>query len=111
MIKSDCTPEECETCEFSEVCKMLEKGNMSYAIFADKSTAQILSNVLQELEQSKAKYYPRFHSLNEALGTIRAEYRELEDEIVKHAAPERIKAEALQVAAMCVKLIQYLETK
>jgi len=62
-----------------------------------------------ELARAGNKYAMEFNSLNEALGTIRAEYRELEDDIIRHATPERIKAEALQVAAMCVKLVQYLE--
>lgn len=69
----------------------------------------IYADIEAELNRANQKYQSRFNSLNEALGTIRAEYCELESEIVQHAAPERVREEAVQVAAMCVKLIQYLD--
>jgi hypothetical protein len=73
--------------------------------------AKIFADIALELESANKMYAPRFNSLNEALGTIRAEYCELESEIVIHGRPERIRAEAIQVAAMCCKLAQYLEVQ
>lgn len=70
---------------------------------------RVFNDIKDELDRAGAKYAPTFNSLNEALGTIRAEYRELEDTIVQHQSPENIREEAIQVAAMAVKLIEFLE--
>lgn len=64
-----------------------------------------------ELLRAAEKYETRFRSLNEALGTIRAEYRELEDTIVQHQGRDRIQEEAVQVAAMAIKLVRYIDEK
>lgn len=85
-----------------------------------------------ELESVPEKYHKPFNSIHEAIGIIREEYVELENEIffgekkakrdlgftgplqmeakheVKNLHHDRIKAEAIQVAAMCARLIQEL---
>lgn len=92
-------------------------------------TANLIND---ELESVPEKYHKPFNSIHEALGIIREEYIELENEIffgekkakkdlgfiaplqmeakleVKNLHSQRIKAEAIQVAAMCARLIQEL---
>ena len=70
---------------------------------------RIFNDICAELARAGAKYAPEFASMNEALGTIRAEYRELEDALVQHQGGARIREEAVQVAAMAIKLVQYLD--
>lgn len=86
----------------------------------------------QELQSVPERYQKPFNSVHEALGVIREEYIELEQEIffgekqvkaeldylqpdapqqaknIKEEYHRRIKKEAVQVAAMCVRLIQEL---
>ena len=69
----------------------------------------IYAEIQTELERAGAKYEERFHSLNEALGTIYGEFCELRQEIVGHGPHYRVREEAVQVAAMAVKLVQYLD--
>lgn len=77
---------------------------------------QILSDVKLELQRS-FKLHQDFKSINDALSIIWEEFDELKDEIraVKNqnqitvCQKERIKEEAIQLAAMSVKLIKYLE--
>lgn len=71
--------------------------------------AGIYADISAELDRAGAKYEPRFHSLNEALGTIYGEFCELRQEIVGHGPHYRVRDEAIQVAAMAVKLVQYLD--
>lgn len=93
------------------------------------NTAQLIKI---ELESVPEKYHKAFNSPHEALGVIREEYLELEQEIffgekqakaeldyidpdssesqanIKKLYHKRIKLEAVQVAAMCARLIQEL---
>jgi hypothetical protein len=75
-----------------------------------------------ELESIPEKYWKDFNSTHEGLGVLREEYLELEKEIffgekeAKKEFPntyeqihkERIRKEAIQVAAMAVRIIQEL---
>ena len=70
---------------------------------------EISQQILVELERANAKYQPRFNSMNEGLGTLYAEFCELRNDIVGHEPVHKVRAEAVQVAAMCIKLIQYLD--
>lgn len=78
---------------------------------ASPLAATIFADIDVELSRANTKYAPTFNSLNEALGTITAEYTELSAEIIAHSPSERIREEAIQVAAMAVKLVQYLDSK
>lgn len=89
------------------------------------NTAELIK---KELESIPEKYHKAFNSYHEALGVIREEYIELEQEIffgekkaeshpyandrfpleAKEIWREKIKREAVQVAAMCARLIQEL---
>ena len=70
-----------------------------------------ISVILQEIQHELAnadKLHPPFHSPHEGYAVILEEVRELEHEVfVTHASRDdsRIAHEAVQVAAMCVKLI------
>ena len=72
---------------------------------------EISQQILEELERANTKYEPRFHSINEALGTVYAEFCEMRNDIVGHEPVHKIRSEAVQVAAMCIKLIQFLDGK
>ena len=54
------------------------------------------------INRAREKYGP-FSSMQEALGVIRLEYRELE-EAIQARDPDRIIAEALDLAAPCLRL-------
>lgn len=75
------------------------------------SKIEIAQQVLDELERANSKYNPQFTSLNEALGTIYGEFCEMRNDIISHQAPEKIREECIQVAAMCIKAAQYLDKK
>ena len=73
------------------------------------SNLALAAEIFAELDRANSKYASRFNSLNEALGTLYAEFSELRQEIVAHGPTGSIRAEAVQVVAMCIKLIQYLD--
>ncbi len=55
-----------------------------------------------------SQQYPEFHSAHEGYGVLTEEYRELETEIFKnhqHRDLTKMRHEAIQVAAMAVRLI------
>lgn len=66
-------------------------------------------DIKRELIRGARKYGSVFNSPNEALGTIYSEFTELKNAIVAHEPPARIREEAVQVAAMAIKLVQYLD--
>lgn len=69
--------------------------------------SEIIVEIISEVERSNIKHRPEFVTTSEWLGVVREEYLEWEQEIVKqkgqYSASNRIKAEAIQVAAMMVK--------
>ena len=75
---------------------------VSHSVYAD---------IEAELKRAAEKYEPEFSDIMQALGVICAEFCELRDEIIKHSPPERVREEAVQVAAMATKLVQYLDGK
>ena len=70
----------------------------------------ILDEVCVELKRANSIHPATFNSSNEAAGVIREEYLELEAELF-HGDPERAREEAIQLAAMAVKAVQYLDKK
>lgn len=67
-----------------------------------------------EMESIPEKYMKPFNSMHEGLGVLREEYIELEGEIFfgeklhKEEWKQRVKEEAIQVAAMAARIIQEL---
>ena len=70
---------------------------------------KIILEVLTELEWGNQRFGPH-HSIHEAIAVLREEYLELEQECF-HGTPDRARAEAIQCAAMAVKLVEYLDGK
>lgn len=94
-------------------------------------TTQVINEIKEEMESIPEKYQKPFNSMHEGLGVLLEEYRELEDKIffgekrakkeVEHdLSPEyrksqsekiykeRVRKEAIQVAAMACRIIQEL---
>jgi len=67
----------------------------------------VFNEIKKEIEYSNKKFSPGFNSNQEWLGTLREEYKEFEDEIFMSKevwkGNEKIKKEAIQVAAMAIK--------
>ena len=67
----------------------------------------VFNEIKEEIEFSNKKFQTKFNSNQEWLGTLREEYKEFEEEIFKSKevwkGNERIKKEAIQVAAMAIK--------
>jgi len=80
---------------------------------------KILNQIKEEIEFSNKKYKTYFNSTQEALGTIREEYKELEQEIfnskevwfrdIQEDNKKKMANESIQVAAMAIKLILSLK--
>jgi hypothetical protein len=75
-----------------------------------KEEAQVLldigDDVTQEVIRARSMY-PKFSCLHEALAVLWEEFEELKLEVFKkNASPDKLHDEAIQVAAMAVRLIQ-----
>ena len=69
-----------------------------------------LSDIQAELDF--AKTHGDFRSYHEGIAIIREEYLELEKEIFKRKPDKiRVKEEALQVIATCLKLMEFAENE
>ena len=73
--------------------------------------AALYAEIEAELQRAAEKYEPEFADIMQALGVLYAEFCELRDEIIQHSPPERVREEAIQVAAMAQKLVRYLDGK
>ena len=67
----------------------------------------IILDVLTELAYANKKF-PPFNSKNEAAGVIREEYLESEHELF-HGTDSKARAELIQLAAMAIKAIQFID--
>ena len=68
---------------------------------------EIFKQIRKEIEFSNKKFKTGFNSTNEWLGVLREEYKELEQEIFDSKevwkGNNKMKKEAIQVAAMAIK--------
>ncbi|MDP4194826.1 MAG: hypothetical protein Q8940_07245 [Bacteroidota bacterium] len=72
-------------------------------------TVNFLFAIRQERDRSD-KIHGNFASIHEAIAVIREEYLELETECFRRDfSPNRIEEEAIQLAAMCWKIISLAE--
>lgn len=70
------------------------------------SDLKIAKDVLEELNRARSKF-PRFNSPHEGYAVLLEEVDELWDEIrLKTGTKEKIKKEAIQVAAMAIRLVK-----
>ena len=70
----------------------------------------IYTDIDVELKRANSIHPTMFNSSNEAAGVIREEYLEAEHELF-HGNPNRARAELIQLAAMAVKAVQYIDMK
>ena len=70
---------------------------------------EIKNDVLDELERARVKH-PDYHSAHEGYAVILEELDELWDEIKRDGPKERMRSEAVQVAATAIRFIQDLTT-
>jgi ATP-dependent Clp protease ATP-binding subunit ClpA len=61
--------------------------------------------IIKEYNSATSKF-KSFHNLHEAIAVIREEYLELEQAIFTNKSNKEIQEETIQVAAMCVRLLQ-----
>ena len=76
-----------------------------WAIITDEDTARLLAWILQESNDGEAEHKGPFHSYHEAHSVAEEEWDELWDAIKANEGPERIAQEAVQAAALLVRLI------
>ena len=69
----------------------------------------IAMQVLDTLEWGNKKHGNEFASTHEAIAVLREEYLELEQEVFHGTDRRRIREEALQVAAVAIKLIMHVD--
>jgi hypothetical protein len=72
-----------------------------------KDISDILQDVSETFDRSNTKHGP-FVSVHDGLGVLREEYLELEKEVFWGHDKSKIRAEAIDVAAMAVKLVDSL---
>lgn len=68
----------------------------------------VILQVLDTLEWGNKKHGSEFASTHEAIAVLREEYLELEQEVF-HGDRTRIREEALQVAAVAIKLVMHVD--
>lgn len=69
----------------------------------------MLEEIANELSRARSKYPGKHPTLEHAAYVLQREYRELERELDKNhfkVNDQRVKAEAIQVAAMCIRLVE-----
>lgn len=69
----------------------------------------MLQEIAEELDRARAKYPGKHPTLEHAAYVLQREYKELERELDKNhfkVNNQRVKAEAIQVAAMCCRLVE-----
>lgn len=81
----------------------------SAAIKPESARRCIAMQVLDTLEWGNKKHGDEFASAHEAIAVLREEYLELEQEVFHGTDRLRIRDEALQVAAVAIKLIMHVD--
>lgn len=73
----------------------------------DQRRAEITAKIAEELDRAYVKHGGEQWSRHEFYGILKEEFRELEEAIFKDQPMDRVIAELIQVAAMCIR---YYET-
>ena len=105
----------CPKCGVDDVLDVTTFGEAA-GIGVDKATViaperlsrAIAMQVLDTLEWGNKKHGDEFASTHEAIAVLREEYLELEHEVF-HGDRTRIREEALQVAAVAIKLVMHVD--
>jgi hypothetical protein len=94
-----------------DTCNRCNSENDLFVLnsFIKNEINEISNDIQRELFDAIKKYPLGFHSNHEALGTIREEYKEFENEIFKekyfYKATDNMINEAIQCAAMYIRFI------
>lgn len=70
----------------------------------DNADESIALEVVEELARARAKFEP-FNSAHEGYAVILEEVEELWEEVRKDSSSEKLRAEAIQVAAMAMRFV------
>lgn len=97
---------QCQNCGSSKVDDITTHGGAGNPDAARRSIAM---QVLDTLEWGNKKHGNEFASTHEAIAVLREEYLELEQEVFHGTDRRRIREEALQVAAVAIKLIMHVD--
>jgi NTP pyrophosphatase (non-canonical NTP hydrolase) len=68
----------------------------------------VIQEIDAELDRAKSKHTRNFNSTHEGYAVLAEEVDELWDEVKKNGNQERLREEAIQVAAMAIRFIQEL---
>lgn len=106
----------CPKCGVNDATDITTRGEAA-GIGVDKAAAIkpesarrcIAMQVLDTLEWGNKKHGDEFASAHEAIAVLREEYLELEQEVFHGTDRRRIREEALQVAAVAIKLIMHVD--
>jgi hypothetical protein len=66
---------------------------------------EIILEIIEELAAARRKF-PHFHSAHEGYAVILEELDELWDEVRANGPKERMRAEAIQIAAMAIRFVE-----
>lgn len=81
---------------------------MSYPIYVPGIKGKTAELIDYEIISAKRKHPGNFHNAHEGYAVLKEEVDELWDEIKKDGAKDRIREEAVQVAAMAIRIINEL---
>lgn len=107
----------CPKCGVDDVLDITTKGEAA-GIGVDKAAVikparpdehRVILQVLDTLEWGNKKHGSEFASAHEAIAVLREEYLELEQEVFHGTDRRRIREEALQVAAVAIKLVMHVD--
>jgi len=81
----------------------------AYSIILDTIDHEIIKEIDTEIFQAKQKHWNKFNSRHEGFAILKEEVDELWDVVKGDDTTERFRHEAIQVAAMVIRMIQELK--
>lgn len=82
---------------------------MSYPTYLPRIGNEVAELIDDEIHRAKTKFKEvKFNSTHEGFAVLKEEVDELWDEVKSNGSKERLRAEAVQVAAMAIRFIKEL---
>lgn len=81
---------------------------MSYPTYLPRIGNEVAELIDDEIHRAKTKFKENFNSTHEGFSVLKEEVDELWDEVKANGSKERLRAEAVQVAAMAIRFIKEL---
>jgi len=78
--------------------------------YSTRWKAKVLGEIWDTVQDADAKF-PEYHSLHEAYAILKEEMDELWDEIKMNGLPASIRAEVVDIGAVCIRLLRYIDRK